>query len=258
VRHEVKQPGEGARDGGRVETRGGGRDGARARGAGRSGGAGQAGFSLVELIVAMGLTLMVMTMATTMIVALFNTRTRENRRSDTLADAQRALDLLSREIANAGFGLTDNGIVGLDSNAQSIRIRANLNANAVASDPDEDVKYALFANANGSYLVRRDLNGTTSMIAPVDGLNIRYFRERVTYTATVNNCNISNAAPATVGTPAVANEVAATTAAARYVVISMCVRLPAVGTVGGSGYQPPTTMQLVSDVTLRNGDLLKY
>lgn len=239
MRHQVK--------------RGGGGEG---RGARR--GRGESGFSLIELIVAMGVTVIVMTMATTMIVSLFNMRTRENQRTDALADAQRALDLLSREIANAGFGLTDNGIVGQDSNAQSIRIRANLDADAVASDPDEDVKYALFANANGSFLARRDLNGASAVIAPVTSLNIRYFRERVTYTANLTNCNIGNVAPATVGTPAVANEVAGAPATARYVVVSMCVRLPAVGAEGGSGYRPPTTMQLVSDVTLRNGNLIRY
>jgi hypothetical protein len=80
----------------------------------------------------------------------------------------------------------------------------------------------------------------------------------VTYTSVPNTCNITNAAPATVGAPAVTNEVAGTPALARYVVISMCVELPAVGTPGGNGYQPPTVLQLVSDASLRNGNLLKY
>ncbi len=166
---------------------------------------------------------------------------------------------MTREVANAGFGLLDNGIVPQDSDASSIRIRANLNANAVASDANEDVKYALVAgDGDGTYLVRRDINGATSVVAPVDALRIRYFRERVTYTATPNTCNITNAAPANVGVPAAANEVAGTPALARYVVISMCVQLPEVGTPDGGGYQPPTVLQLVSDASLRNGNLLKY
>lgn len=220
---------------------------------------GEAGFSLIELLIAMGLTVVVMTLASTALISLFNVKTRQNQRSEVLADSQRAIDLVTRDVSNAGFGLLDNGIVPQDSNAASIRVRANLNANAVASDANEDVKYALAAgDAGGTYLVRRDINGETSVVAPVDGLNIRYFRERVTYTATPNTCNITNAAPANVGTPTVANEVAATPALARYVVVSMCVRLPAVGTPDGSGYQPPTIQQLISDATLRNGNILKY
>jgi hypothetical protein len=80
----------------------------------------------------------------------------------------------------------------------------------------------------------------------------------VTYTATPNTCNITNAAPAAVGAPAVANEVAATPNLARYVVISMCVQLPAVGSPDGGDYQPPTVLQLVSDASLRNGNLPMY
>ena len=222
-------------------------------------GSGEAGFSLIEMLIAMGLTLVVMTLACSLLVSLFNVKTRQNRRSEVLADSQRTLDLITREVANAGFGLLDNGIVPQDSNASSLRIRANLNANAVASDPDEDVKYALVAGGDGgSYLVRRDINGETSVVAPVHVLNIRYFRERVTYTATPNTCNITNAAPAAVGAPAVANEVAATPNLARYVVISMCVELPSVGSPDGSDYQPPSVLQLVSDASLRNGNLTTY
>lgn len=220
---------------------------------------GEAGFSLIELMIAMGLTLVVMSLASTLLISLFNVKTRQNRRSEALADAQRTLDLVTREVTNAGFGLLDNGLVPQDSNANSIRIRANLNANAIASDANEDVKYTLVAGeTEGTYLVRRDINGATSVIAPVNALTIRYFRERVTYTATPNNCNIANATPASVGAPLVPNEVAALPALARYVVISICVQLPAVGTPGGADYQPPSVLQLVSDASLRNGNLLQF
>ncbi|MCA1615738.1 MAG: prepilin-type N-terminal cleavage/methylation domain-containing protein [Acidobacteria bacterium] len=226
---------------------------------GRARDRGEAGFSMIELLIAMGLTLVVMTLASTLLVSLFNVKTRQNRRSEALADSQRTIDLMTREVANAGFGLLNNGIVPQDSDANSIRIRANLNANSVASDANEDVKYALVAgDGDGTYLVRSDINGDTSVVAPVDALNIRYFRERVTYTAAPNNCNVTNAAPANVGAPAVANEVAGNEGVARYVVISMCIQLPEVGTPDGSGYQPPTVLQLVSDASLRNGNLLKY
>src|SRR5712691_11495605 len=87
----------------------------------------EAGFSLLELTIAMGITLAVMAAATTLLATSLRTRSRENTRSDALASAQRALNIMSREIGNSGYGLTDNGIVTADSSANSIRVRANLN-----------------------------------------------------------------------------------------------------------------------------------
>ena len=89
----------------------------------------QAGFSLMELVVALTITLVVMSISVTLLARTLNIRTRENEHVDELGDVQRALNIMSREIANSGFNLTnpDNGIVAADSNGQAIRIRANLN-----------------------------------------------------------------------------------------------------------------------------------
>jgi hypothetical protein len=45
---------------------------------------------------------------------------------------------------------------------------------------------------------------------------------------------------------------------ASYVVIAICVSLPAYGTPGSTDYQPPSQTLLVSDVTLRNATLDQY
>jgi prepilin-type N-terminal cleavage/methylation domain-containing protein len=215
-----------------------------------------AGFSLVELMIAMTITLVVMSLASGLLAASLNSRIRENNRSDALADAQRALNSMSREIANSGFGLSTNGIVAADSDLSSIRVRANLNAfdkqtssNAV-NDSDEDVKYMLFQGGGGSYVLRLDVNTgarTTVLANTVDALRIRYFAQRVAYTPA--NCDITLPA----GTTEVAQK-----SAARYVVITTCVNLPARGTPNGPGYQPPSVVQLTSDVALRNSDLNQY
>src|ERR1041385_1918952 len=76
--------------------------------------ASEAGFSLIELIIAMGLLLVMMIGASQLLMRSLGTRTRENQKSDALADAQRALNIMSREIGNSGFGLDYNGIVATD------------------------------------------------------------------------------------------------------------------------------------------------
>lgn len=214
-----------------------------------------AGFSLIELLTAMAITLTVLGVTSGLLASSFNVRARENQKTDALADAQRALNVMTREIANTGFGLATNGIVAADSNDSAIRVRANLNAfdgntssNSI-SDRNEDVKYSLYTAGSDSYIVRLDIgtqNQTTVLANRVDALRIRYYPTRVNYTLT-SNCNISTA------TSEVLQK-----SDAKYIVISVCVELTARGEPGSPGYQPASRVQLVSDVYLRNADIVNY
>lgn len=213
-----------------------------------------AGFSLLELMIAMTVTLILMGAACVLLGSSLNIRSRENQKSAALADAQRALNSMTREIGNAGFGLSTNGIVTFDSNSSAIRIRANLNAfdkettSTSVTDSDEDVIYKLFQDSSQSYVERVDINSgvrTTILANRVDNLVIRYYADKVSYTS--GTCDI-NAAAAEVGDKR----------EAKYIVIAACVQLPAVGRPGSPGYQPVSTVQLISDVMLRNSELVRY
>jgi prepilin-type N-terminal cleavage/methylation domain-containing protein len=217
-----------------------------------------AGFSLIELLIAMTIIIIGMGLASKLLAQSFGIRAREDVRSDAIADAQRALNIMSREIANAGFGLMDNGIVpadtgNLNGNAAqaSIRIRANLNAylgqttSNVVTDRDEDVKYLMYVDeAQGQhYLVRYDVNlpspmNLTVLANRIDSLTITY------WDALDNQLNVA-------ATPALAPR------AAR-LVITVGVTLPAVGAPGATNYQPPSRVELSSAVVLRNARLLTY
>ena len=210
----------------------------------------------------MSLTLGIMTIGSTLLATSFAVRNRENRRSSAIADAQRALNTMSREIANAGYGLSTNGIVvGGDSGTNSIRFRSNLDGSSATDGVGEDVKYILINDANGSFIVRMDLQPTqtTSVIANrIDGLKIRYYDERVTYTignckTGVANCDISN-----VRNSAGAVEAEVTPNNAKYIVLIVSVTLPAVGSQGSPGYQPASATQLVSSISLRNASVDVY
>lgn len=178
----------------------------------------QSGFSLLELTIAMAITLAVMTAASTLLATSLRTRTRENTRSDALASAQRALNIMTREIGNAGYGLTDNGIVVADSNNGSIRVRANLNNDSDLADTDEDVRF-VFQAAN-SAIVRVDNSaGSVVLATNITGMTIQYL-------------DIAGNA--------------ATAATAERVNIDLRVDLPA------GPEQPASVVRLVSDVALRN------
>jgi len=221
----------------------------------------EAGFTIAELMVAMTVTLVMIGLTSALLAGSFSIRTRENQRTEALADTQRGLNLMTREIANSGYALTDNGIVPADSGLDQIRVRANLNASSgettsnSATDRDEDIKYFLYTENGSSYIVRLDVNtsGQQMILANrVDALKFRYYADKVTYTA--DNCDITNVLDA-YGNPV--GEVAQKPGA-KYVVMTICVQLPAVSSPGAPGYQPPSKVQLTSDIALRNADLFSY
>jgi Tfp pilus assembly protein PilW len=224
---------------------------------------GEAGFSLYELIIAMVITLAVMTIAMTMIAKSLKVRARENKRMDALADSQRALNLMSREISNAGFRMKTNGIVWQDSNDDnSIRIVSNLNKYTGETDngvteAGEDIKY--FISDNTQYLVRYDKNRPdtdplqrTVLANRIYSLNVFYFNQTINYTT--GSCDT----PVTVTTTGVSKLTGSNIANAKYVVLALCVDLPAEGTPGSPGYQPASQTLLVSDVALRNANAVNY
>jgi len=212
-------------------------------------------------MIAMTVTLVMAGLASVLMASSFSIRARENQKTEALADAQRGLNLMTREIGNSGFGLTDNGIISADSGLSSIRVRANLNAAAgettssTTTDRDEDVKYLLYTDSNNSYIVRIDVNSAAQEMVlanRVDSLKLRYYADKVTYGS--GDCDITNVRDS-FGNPV--GEVAQMSGA-KYIVISICVTLPAVSTPGSPGYQPPSQVQLVSDVALRNSDLFNF
>jgi type II secretory pathway pseudopilin PulG len=222
----------------------------------------QNGFSLIELVIAMSVTIVIATIASTLVAQSFRMRAREDTRSDAIADAQRALNIVTREIANSGFGLADNGIVPGDTGSGSIRFRANLNAytrdaanQPVAGsegvlDRDEDIKYTMYNDdaANRHYLVRYDAyigstvgqrEATTVLANRLDSFSLQYFdsagNEIVDFTP--------------VPSPLIS---------AWRVRLTVGVVLPAEGAPESPGYQPETTINLVSDVVLRNASQVTY
>lgn len=215
---------------------------------------GQTGFTLIELMIAMTVTLVIAGISSTLLSQSFRMRAREDSRSDAIADAQRALNIVSREIANSGFGLVDNGIVPGDTNETSIRVRANLNAyrdelySKEVNDPDEDIKYLMYNDEaeDRHYLVRLDAvvaktdreKATTVLANQLDSFELEYFD--------------SSGAPINI----TANPAAVINA--WKVRITVGVDLPEYGTWGSPGYQPVSSVELISDVVLRNVSQVTY
>ncbi len=235
----------------------------------------EAGFSMFELIVAMTVMLVILGMASQLIAGAFRVRKREDNKSDALADTQNALNIMSREIANAGsslpanLGLPENGIVHADSNTDVIRVISNPNNNDNVRDTDEDVIYKLYTDNSTTpaqrYIVRYNVNAAATAVLAnrIDALSISYYDQKVEYQTTAGTCGINNVTKSTYD--AVSGTVVKTAATestdrskSKYVVIAICVKLNQVGTSGADDYRGDWQVQLTSDVTLRNANLLYY
>lgn len=223
-----------------------------------------AGFSLIELIIAMAITLVIMTAACTLLAGSLGVRVREDRRSDALEDAQRALNIMTRELANTALGLPDpltytpasgtpttvpgNGLLPGYSDGDNIAFVSNLNSfdgDEDLSDTDEALYYTYYfdADADRSFLVRKDMNTDDTLVLSnrVDALQLVYVN-RDPLTGTLSD-GVADSAPT-------ANTVG--------VKITVSVQLPEVGTPGSPGYHPASQSQLSSEVVLRNAVISTY
>ena len=214
-----------------------------------------AGFSLIELLIAMTIMLVLLGIVSSLFSRSLGVRARESRRTDALTSAQAALNVMSREIANSGFGLYAdsiskralNGIVLADSNASKIHFRTNIvniKTSPTADDiskPGEDVTY-YFDSVTDS-IVRYDAhalyNSATNTYTPQTSVVINRI-SNVTFT--YYNYTGSVSTPTKTSTP---------TANTGRVTITVTVNLE------HAQDQPDNqTITFSSDVTLRNSSYM--
>jgi Tfp pilus assembly protein PilW len=205
----------------------------------------------MELIVAMSVMMVITGAATSLLVGAFSVRTREDERTEAIGDVRRALNILSRELANSGYqlppGLSYNSAAGVNSvpangllpgdcDATSISFVANLDGSSGSrdiGDPNEALTYQFTQDGDAGFLMRRDLNdgaGAQTLANDIDGVQFDYLD--------VNGANTSGDVSRTVR-----------------VRITIWAELNPVGQPGTTNYQPPSQVRLASEVDLRNVSL---
>ena len=213
----------------------------------------QRGFSIVELMIAMVVMLILLGIVATLLSSSLSVRARERQKTDALTSAQAALNVLSREIANSGFGLTtpgdprfaSNGIIAADSNASQIHIRSNFNnvgpratptgtpSTVLATrDPGEDIMF--FFDAATKSIVRFDPNdtpNTSAVVNRISSVSFKYYDY--------------------VGTSSTGTEVTTPTNNTGRVSIRVTVELDPI-----YGQPNPSNVTFTSEVTLRNASYM--
>jgi type II secretory pathway component PulJ len=189
------------------------------------------GFSLIELLFSMLLTVMILGIAVMTFSSALNSRTREASKTDAITSTQAALNILTREIGNSGYGLSTNGIWLADSNENRLHFRHDTNNDGATDDPAEDVTF--YFDAASQSVVRYDANlgATSGIINRISDVDFLYYN--YTYNAVTQTVNITETT-----TPA---------ANTGRVKITLTVTLNAV-----QGQPTAQEVTVTSDVTLRN------
>lgn len=129
-----------------------------------------AGFSLIEMMAAMVVTLVLLSLVSTIMMSVFGIRRRESQRTDAMTSAKAALNLMSREISNAGYGLTTNGIIAADSDFRKLRFRSNIeNDNSSTNSSSEDITY--YHDTVNKAVVRYDPHATPQTSVVINGVS---------------------------------------------------------------------------------------
>ena len=195
------------------------------------------GFSIIELLLAMTIMLILLGVVSGIFARALSTRERESSRTDALTSSQAALNVISREVANSGYGLTEgveesasNGLVLTDCTKKRLHLRANVdNDNLTTTEPGEDVTY--FYDSATESIVRYDPNDVPKISGVVNRVSDVTFQ----YYDYIGSSS----------TPSAAKDVPTTNTGR--VSINVTVSL---GDVGGQAKNQKVTF--TSDITLRN------
>ena len=206
----------------------------------------EAGFSLIEMIIAMVITLVILGVAVATFSGALSSRSRETGRTDAITSAQAALNIMTREIGNSGYGLTNNGLVVNpaafttdDCRENQIHFRSNINNLDLSTNGvGEDITY--FFDSASQSVVRYDPAAspqTSGVINSVSDVDFHYY-------------NFGTGCPNTPG--GCLGDASADTGRVR---ITLTVILD--GGAGVNANANPRNVELRSDIALRNSPTVR-
>jgi prepilin-type N-terminal cleavage/methylation domain-containing protein len=139
------------------------------------------GFTLLELMVALGLLSIVMMAVYSVYRTQLNTVVVQQSRQEAQEYARSILHVMVRELRNAGYTPTSASCAGIvAANSQSIQFRSDLNGDGDCSDTDEDITYTYDAVAKG---ITRQVAGSaaeTLTDSNATALQFSYFSQNCT------------------------------------------------------------------------------
>jgi len=138
----------------------------------------QAGFTLVELLVTIGVFALVITVTSTILMTSRRIHSTTTHRVDLQAAGRQTMAMMTAEIRNAGADPSEPpaGITALvTADSATIHIRSDLNGNGTiqTTEPSEDVTYQY--NAGPGTITRNPGSGAVIILDKVTSMRFTYF-----------------------------------------------------------------------------------
>jgi len=137
---------------------------------------GNAGFSLIELVLSMGIMLVVLSAIISLFTSLNRMYTTQGVAAGVQQVARVGIDIMTRNIRMAGLNPLSTSIIGIVQAApEIIRFEYDIDGDGyIATDGEEDIAYLL--NANNQLIQQRNGNNDSnrSLVDNVSDLTFRY------------------------------------------------------------------------------------
>lgn len=102
------------------------------------------GFTLVELLVSMSISVIVLGSLTLTFISQRKTYDIQKQITEALQTARAAMDMMHREVRLAGYDPTESGFDGIPYSTTQLQVLADLTSDGDTSDSNEDITYAHF------------------------------------------------------------------------------------------------------------------
>ncbi len=136
----------------------------------------ESGFSLIELITAIGISGIVLAAITATFISQSRSYDAQDQINGMQQAARAAMDMITREVRMAGYNtnatLTFDGVT---YNATQIRVQANLDGDADTGDANEDIVYAY--DAVDDVITRATGGNTDTLVENIDVFTFQYLNE---------------------------------------------------------------------------------
>lgn len=149
-----------------------------------------AGFTLVEMMVSMGIGMVVMAAVATTFRSQTRVYNAQEQINEMEQNARGALDVIGRELKMAGYRPTGMTLTGVTYSTSQLQIQADINGDGlltpVASEPNEIIIYAF--DSTNKQITRKDGSNSAQVLADnVTQFTVDYLDSTGTATATTPN-----------------------------------------------------------------------
>ena len=127
----------------------------------------QAGFTLVEMMVAIAIGMVVIAS----VASTFTAQTRQNKAEEEISQMHQnvrgALDLMSRELMQAGYKAAGGSVTGVTYNASQLLVQADVDGNGTIDTGNTSLEYITYAWDSANLRITRQLGtgGTAEAVA---------------------------------------------------------------------------------------------